>query len=41
MGVGLNGFRYKFVNVIGTPHRDSVLAGFVKLQRGEARIINF
>ena len=37
-GVGHNGGWYRFVTVIGTPHGDTWLAGFVELQRAEARL---
>ena len=37
-GVGSNGIGDGFVTVIGTSHGDSMLSGFVKLQRAEARL---
>ena len=39
MGVGRNVIGDRFVNVIRMPHGDPLLAGFVKLQRAEDRLI--
>ena len=39
MELGRNEVWDEFVVVIGTPHGDPLLAGFVKLQLAEARLI--
>ena len=36
--LGRNGIRDGFVTVIGTPHGDPLISGFVKLQRTEGRL---